>query len=1069
MKKLAILLLALFFAMEANAQQNGASEVNYSSDLQKIATIKSKGRILVIKPEYQIPAAQFFGSYAKELGLASAEDMVLRDETASRGTNKTYRYGQMYHGIPIEGATMILHEKNGVVTYANGMIIQNFYRPFTPVVQGEDAILTALLNTRATKYAWENESMEQDLKMIRNDEKATYYPTPRLIFFDPQFSSDARNYRLTYEVNVFAIEPLESHTYYIDATTGEVLKSVKKNQNVNVEVQAKTRYNGVQTITVDSVIPTQFVLRENSRGAGNGIYTRSLNNSGSMIDINTSQATDVVEADNFFDTDSVANAAHFGAENTYDFYYEKFGRNSIDNQGLQLLSYVHLGQSVENAMWTNGAMFYGDGVGGYQFTFLSVCGHEITHGLTEHTANLYYEYESGALNEAFSDMFGASIAYYASDTLKWTIGDELGTAFRDMSNPKVYQNPDTYHGQYWVTGSDDNGGVHSNSGPANYWFYLLCAGGEGTNDHGNAYRVNPIGIDKADSLIFYTLTENLTETSDYQETYELSLIVAADLFGECSDEVLSVADAWHAIGVGYNYSDTTLFITDILSPATDCALGSEEPVTLELLYNSCSQPLPAGTEIEVRIVLDNTTEITETYVTTEVMVSGTPFAITLNQTLDVSATGAHSLKAFVHPEMTEAATDSITDYSFTNLVYQNTDVHVVDIVSPVSACFLSNETAITARFTFDVCDSIAAGDSVRVGYRLDVNGAQGDTIVEYIVFEQTVTQEDTLEYTFHTLADFSQSYKFTLRVYSLNPGDLDASDNTRSAVIYSPTPLNKDEWINFEENEMKQYYFTEKEEYANITIGTLSGYNGGKVVNMTGGNAMEYYNDIEFPNPLDWWGANLRMNSRITFCADATDYAELGINFDLKQTSGNDIYQQMLGDYIPGGMSLLQSSMMRVLVDGQQVSQNFTPATSSNDPFQRRGVNLCDYIGGKHTITFEAKCFAGDLFIYTLDHVYLDNITLVESTGISHYLEIAPNIFTYPNPATDNVTIVFENLETASAPEYQLFDLFGRNLLNGKIMEESTSLNISSLANGIYLLKVMDGNQTIGTAKIVKN
>ena len=1065
MKKLFFLLLALLFVVNANAQQNGASEVNYPSDLQKIATIKSKGRILVIKPEYQVPAAQFFGNYSKELGLSSAEDMILRDEPSSRGTTKTYRYNQSYHGVPIEGATMILHEKNGVVTYANGMIIPNFYRPFTPTVQREEAIATAIINTRATRYAWENESLEQDLKMVRNDEKATYYPTPRLVFFDPNFTADARNYRLAYEVNIFAIEPLENHTYYIDATTGEVLKSIKKNQNVNVEVQAQTRYNGTQTIIVDSVSPAQFVLRENSRGIGNGIYTRSLHNTGSLIDFDPNQAIDVVETDNFFDTDDVANAAHFGAEKTYDFYYEKFGRNSIDNNGLQLLSYVHLGQNVENAMWTSGAMFYGDGTGGYQFTFLSVCGHEITHGLTENTANLYYEYESGALNEAFSDMFGASIAYYASDTLKWTIGDELGSPFRDMSNPKAYQNAETYHGQYWVTGSEDNGGVHSNSGPANFWFYLLCNGGEGTNDNGTAYNVIPIGIDKADSLIFYTLTENLTETSDYQETYELSLIVAAELFGECSPEVKTVSDAWRAIGVGYNYSDTTLFITDILSPATDCALGSEEPVTLELLYNACSQPLPAGTNIDVRVVLDNTTEITETYVTDEVIEAGEPFEITLNATLDVSATGAHSIKVFVRPDMATTYNDSVTNYNFTNLVYQNTDVHVVEIVAPVSACFLSAETPITARFTFDVCDSIAAGDSVRVGYKLN----NGDTIAEYIVLEETVTQEDTIEYTFHTLGNFTESYKTTLRVYALNPGDLDASDNTKTATIYSPTPLNRDEWITFEENEMKQYYFTEKEDYATISVGALSGYNGGKVVNMSGGNAMEYYNDIEFPSTLDWWGSNPKMNSRITFCADATDYAELGIQFDLKQTSGNDIYQQMLSGYIPNGMNLLQSSMVRVLVDGQQVSQNYIPATSSNDPFQRRGVNLSNFIGGRHSITFEAKCFAGDLYMFTLDHVYLDNITLMESTGINHYSEIAPDIHTYPNPATESITIQIDNPDAVTAPEYQLFDLFGKELRKGNLTGEQTVVNISNLANGIYVLKVTEGDKMLGTAKIVKN
>ena len=963
---------------------------------------------------------------------------------------------------------MILHEKNGLVTYANGKIIHNFYRPFTPVVQSEEAVAAALLNTHAKKYAWDDENMEQDLKTTHNNEKETYYPTPRLIFYDPESSSDAQNYRLAYEVSILSIDPLAKHVYYIDATTGDVLKALKKNQNVSVEVQAITRYNGTQTITVDSVSPTQFVLRENSRGAGNGIYTRSLNNGGSFTDYNPNSAADVVETDNFFDTDVAANSAHFGAENTYDFYYEKFGRNSIDGYGMRLMSYVHLGQNMENAMWMDGAMYYGDGVNGYPYTFLSVCGHEITHGLTEHTANLYYEYESGALNEAFSDMFGASIAYYATDSLKWTIGDELGNPFRDMSNPKAHHNPDTYRGQYWVSSSNDNGGVHYNSGPANYWFYLLCVGGEGINDNGIGYHVNPIGIDKADSVIFYTLTGNLTEHSDYHDTYELSLIVAAELFGECSPEVHSISDAWHAVGVGYNYSDTTVFVTDILSPATDCALGSEEPVTLELLYNSCSETLPAGTEVEIRIVLDDTTELTETIVTTEEIAAGTSFEVTLQGTLDVSGIGTHKLDVFTRSGMSMAYSDSLFGYTFSNLVYQNSDLHVVEIVSPVSACFLTAETPITARFTFDICDSIAADDSVRVGYKLDQ-----DTVFEYIVLDRTVTQGDTLEYTFATPADFTQNYRNNLRVYALNPGDMDASDNYKSGFVYNPKPLNQINCLTFDDNASTQYYYYEKEDYATITVSSLNGYDGGKVVNMSGGDAMEYYEDIEFPNPVLWWNYNQKMNSRITFCADATDYAELGIQFDLKQTSGKDIYQQMLSGYIPGGINLLQTSMMRVLVDGQQVSQNFTPATSSRDPFQRRGVNLSDFTGGKHTITFESKCFAGDMAFYgmtfTLDHVYLDNISLVESNSIRHYTEITPNIITYPNPATDNVNILFENLETASAPAYQLFDLYGRILLNGRIMEEETTLNISSLANGIYLLKVVEGNHTIGTAKIVKN
>ncbi len=1065
MKKIGIIVCLFLLVIGVSAQKNGASQITYSSDIQKIATIKSKGRILVIKPEYQIPANTFLTTYTKELGLSSSDEFVLKEETAEHNGVKTYRYVQQFHGVPIEGATLVLHEKNGVVTYVNGLFVRNFSQPFTPTVNGTTAVETAIAKMGAAKYAWENESLEQDLKMIRNDEKATYYPTPRLIFFDQNHSSVSENYRLAYEVSVFAIDPFETRIFYIDAYTGEILKSVKKNQNANVEVQAVTRYNGTQTITVDSVAPNQFVLREFSRGEGNGIYTRSLNHAGSLFEIPVDQAVDVVETDNFFDGDRVANAAHYGAEKTYDFYYQKFNRNSIDNQGLQLLSYVHWGSNIENAAWSEGAMYYGDGTNGNEFTFLTVCGHEISHGLTENTANLIYEYESGALNEAFSDMFGVAISYFGSDTLKWTIGDELGTPFRDMSNPNAYQNPDTYMGTYWVSDESDNGGVHTNSGPANYWFYLISVGGSGVNDHGTAYEVSPIGIDKADSIAFYTLTENLVETSDYEEACELSLLVAADLYGECSPEVYAVAAAWRAVGVGYGFSDTNVYVLDVLSPATDCALGSEETVTLELMHNSCENPLAAGTPLNVRLVLDGNVTISDTVLLSEDLTPGLPFEITLPSTIDVSATGEHSLSVYVKPSFAEAYTDSLIGYVFSNLVYQNSDIHVVDILSPKSGCFL-DEQPVTVRYAFDICDSIAAGDSIRVGFKLN----SGDTIVEYIHLDQTVTFEDTLSYTFETLADMTGIASNTLRVFALNPGDLDASDNVRSATIKNPTPLNELECMTFDESGMASYYFTEVGEYSQLNVGTLSGYNGGKLAKISGGNILEYYSNLEFPSSMDdWWTTNPQMNSKMTFCADATDYAELSVLFDLKQTSGKTVYEQMLGSSIPAGLDLLMSSMMRVLVDGEQVGENYTPTTPSDDPFTRRSLNLTSFAGGKHSLSFEAKCIAGDLIIYTLDHVYLDNISLVESSGVAAYSQVSPNISVYPNPASSNFSILMENVSNlASMPNYQLFDTMGRMVTNGLLDEDRTIVNVNGLAKGIYILKVIDNNRVVGTTKIVK-
>ena len=1058
MRKLFSLFILCLFSISVFAQSSG----NNTAEIQKIATLKSKGRVMMMKDNYQIPAADFFSKYYSYFGFSSPDAVVLKEEGKIRNGNKIYRYQQVFRGIPIDGAELVLHERNGVVTYVNGQFVCDFNRPFVPLISEEEAVSVALLNTPADQYAWENEDLEKDLKETRNDPNATYAPKGVLKFYDPNHGTDMRQYKLVYEVEVFSLKPLKTTLLYIDATNGEIVKELSKTKNVSVEVQAKTRYNGIRTITVDSVNATQFVLRETSRGEGNGIYTRSLHNQGSLYELPANQAIDVIETDNFFDEDSVANAAHFGAEKTYDYYYEKFGRNSIDDNGLRLMSYVHLGQSVENACWADGGMFYGDGVDGYQFTFMSVCGHEISHGLTEHTCNLVYEYEPGALNEAFSDIFGAMIAYYAVDTLKWTIGDELGQAFRDMSDPNAYQNPHTYQGRFWVSDYSDNGGVHTNSGVANYWFYLLCMGGEGVNDHGTSYHLQGIGTEKAERIAFYTLTENLVSTSDYEDTYELSLLVAAELYGECSPEVYAVADAWRAVGVGYNLSDTTVYVESVLSPATGCALSAEEPIVLEMKYNSCDQPLAAGTELHIQVVVNQNLTIMDTVVLENDVEPGEVFQVSLTPTLDASVLGTYRLDVFVKPDFVDFFTDSIMNYQFENLVYQNSDLHMVQLISPVSSCFLSAETPIECAILFDICDSIAAGDSIYVGFKINT----GDTIAEWVVLERTVYAQDTLIYTFHQTADMTLTARNIVRLLSLNPEDTDASDNMLSKVVYNPTPLNEIDRVTFDQNTMTQFYFTQVGEYSTLSIATLSGYGDGKLVQISGGNAMTYYNELEFPEEDDWWSANEKMNTSITFCADATDYAQFAIQFDLKQTSGASVYEQMLSGFLPDDVDLLQSSMMRILVDGEQVGPNWIPTTSSNDPFTTRAVNLCDYVGGKHTITFQAKCLAGDLFFYTLDHVYLDNIAMLESDGIANYTASPASFFLYPNPTSGNTMLEVKDLTEPAS--YQIYDMSGRLLLQKKIGSEYEMIDMNRYAPGMYLLKLVGSNGLLGTSKIVK-
>ena len=244
---------------------------------------------------------------------------------------------------------------------------------------------------------------------------------------------------------------------------------------------------------------------------------------------------------------------------TYDYYSDIHSRNSIDGNGYQLWSFIHFdliengGSSNVNAFWNGQWMTYGDGnseTGITPLCTVDICGHEITHGLTAYTCSLNYQDESGALNESFSDIFGASIEFYAVPELAdWEIGEDIGTTFRSLSDPNATNKPDTYHGDFWVYGVEDYGGVHTNMSPLCYWYYLLCEGGSGTNDNGDEYSVTAIGRDKAEQITFRLQTVYLTPTSEYHDAWFYAMQAAADLYGACSPEVQSAGDGFYAIGV----------------------------------------------------------------------------------------------------------------------------------------------------------------------------------------------------------------------------------------------------------------------------------------------------------------------------------------------------------------------------------------------------------------------------------------------------------------------------------------------------------------------------------------
>ncbi|MEU9132384.1 M4 family metallopeptidase [Kitasatospora sp. NPDC048540] len=192
--------------------------------------------------------------------------------------------------------------------------------------------------------------------------------------------------------------------------------------------------------------------------------------------------------------DATVNRAYDGLGATFELFEQVYGRHSIDGAWLPLDATVHYGVDYDNAFWDGSRMVFGDGDGEIFVDFtscLDVIGHELAHGVTQYTAGLDYQGQSGALNESLSDVFGSLVKQYAlgqsSDRADWLIGAGLlapgvhGVALRSMKDPgtayddeRLGKDPQPAHMDGYVDTADDNGGVHINSGIPNHAFYLLA-------------------------------------------------------------------------------------------------------------------------------------------------------------------------------------------------------------------------------------------------------------------------------------------------------------------------------------------------------------------------------------------------------------------------------------------------------------------------------------------------------------------------------------------------------------------------------------------------------------------
>ncbi|MEK6750941.1 MAG: M4 family metallopeptidase, partial [Chloroflexota bacterium] len=244
------------------------------------------------------------------------------------------------------------------------------------------------------------------------------------------------------------------------------------------------------------------------------------------------------------DTDA-KNAHKFGGD-TYNFFSTYHSRDSIDNAGMSLISTVHYDTAYCNAFWDGFQMTYGDGC---TIVVDDVVAHEMTHGVTEYESNLVYSYQSGAINESFSDIWGEFVDLTTTtggtDTAgnRWLMGEDTSIgALRDMQDPTTFGDPDRMGSPLYYIGSLDNGGVHTNSGVGNKTAYLITDG-----DTFNGYTVTGLGITKAAKIYYEAQTNILVSNSNYHSLYDALRQACTNLTGTSGITALDCTEVGEAV------------------------------------------------------------------------------------------------------------------------------------------------------------------------------------------------------------------------------------------------------------------------------------------------------------------------------------------------------------------------------------------------------------------------------------------------------------------------------------------------------------------------------------------
>ena len=517
------------------AQTGGHAHISFHGETGTVRFIDTERGYPIPRPSGLTASAspeqaarRFLSDYSPLFGLTDQahELIVSRAETAP--ADSFVRFQQVHQGVPVLAGELIVHvDQQRNILSANGELLPSLKLDVTPRIDAATAQTNALL-ALARFYS------------LRPAELSA--STPQLSIFNqallggpgPQFNA------LTWRMEVRGVSASEviRELVLVDARLGTIAL------HFNQIADAKTRH-----------VCNNNNVRDGDDNPDNDCtaakYVRS---EGGAVTGNT-------DVDRAYDYSGL----------TYDFYKNNFNRDSIDGAGMQLISLVKYcyssgGCPYANAFWDGYQMTYGDGYASAD----DVVGHELTHGVTEHTSGLLYFYQAGAINESLSDVFGEYLDLtdgVGNDALgvRWLMGEDLSIgAIRSMSNPPTYGDPDRTGSPNYTadTGYGDHGGVHTNSGVNNKAAFLIADGGSF-----NGQTIAGIGIPKAAQIYYRVQTAYLTQAADYQDLGSSLTAACSALIGTAGITASDCAEVSKAV-----------LATEMATPPTNAPAPLDAPV-----------------------------------------------------------------------------------------------------------------------------------------------------------------------------------------------------------------------------------------------------------------------------------------------------------------------------------------------------------------------------------------------------------------------------------------------------------------------------------------------------------